>query len=149
MKSKSFQILHVAIVLAIISGLFFSCKKDDDDTEDTTPKLPGAFTDTVSYISQTWTTLNGLITPGYLMTTVTFEYDTTTAYAHTISADPDTISGKNSGKRSIEITGLTPNTTYHYRVIAQNSLGTSYGSDRTFTTLENYTKDITFNPASR
>jgi len=28
--------------------------------------------------------------------------------------------------------GLTPNTTYHYRVVAQNSRGLSYGADQTF-----------------
>ncbi len=32
------------------------------------------------------------------------------------------------------IGGLAPNTTYHFRAFATNSLGTSYGADRTFTT---------------
>jgi hypothetical protein len=31
--------------------------------------------------------------------------------------------------------GLQPGTTYHYRLVAQNSIGTSVGEDRTFTTL--------------
>jgi alpha-D-xyloside xylohydrolase len=30
------------------------------------------------------------------------------------------------------VTGLTPNTTYHYRAVAQNLSGTSYGADQTF-----------------
>jgi alpha-D-xyloside xylohydrolase len=30
------------------------------------------------------------------------------------------------------ITGLMPNTTYHYRAVAQNSSGTTYGADQTF-----------------
>lgn len=30
------------------------------------------------------------------------------------------------------ITGLTPNTTYHYRAVAQNTRGTTYGADQTF-----------------
>ena len=33
------------------------------------------------------------------------------------------------------IGGLTASTTYHFRIVATNSNGTRYGSDRTFTTL--------------
>src|SRR6202035_3423992 len=33
------------------------------------------------------------------------------------------------------ISGLTASTTYHFRIVAHNSGGTSFGSDRTFTTL--------------
>src|SRR5205823_445474 len=32
------------------------------------------------------------------------------------------------------LSGLTPGTTYHYRLVAQNTAGTSYGYDYTFTT---------------
>jgi hypothetical protein len=32
------------------------------------------------------------------------------------------------------VAGLTPGTTYHYRVVATNSTGVSYGTDQTFTT---------------
>ena len=38
-----------------------------------------------------------------------------------------------TGPFTSAITGLTPNTTYHYRAYATNSAGTSYGADRTFT----------------
>ena len=33
------------------------------------------------------------------------------------------------------IAGLSASTTYHFRIVATNSHGTRYGSDRTFTTL--------------
>jgi len=33
---------------------------------------------------------------------------------------------------SANVTGLTPDTTYHYRAVAQNSNGTIYGADQTF-----------------
>ena len=36
---------------------------------------------------------------------------------------------------SANISGLTASTTYHFRIVATNSAGTRYGSDRTFTTL--------------
>src|SRR5205807_92786 len=33
------------------------------------------------------------------------------------------------------VSNLTANTVYHFRIVAHNTRGTSYGSDRTFTTL--------------
>jgi len=33
------------------------------------------------------------------------------------------------------ISGLTASTTYHFRIVATNSSGTTYGSDSTFATL--------------
>src|SRR5438132_14348467 len=36
---------------------------------------------------------------------------------------------------SANISGLTANMTYHFRIVAHNAGGTSFGSDRTFTTL--------------
>ena len=37
---------------------------------------------------------------------------------------------------SYSLTGISPSTTYHYRAVANNSVGESYGSDMTFTTPE-------------
>ena len=36
---------------------------------------------------------------------------------------------------SADVIGLSANTTYHIRIVATNSAGTSYGSDQSFTTL--------------
>jgi hypothetical protein len=36
---------------------------------------------------------------------------------------------------SANLSGLTAHTTYHFRIVATNSAGTTYGSDRTFRTL--------------
>ncbi|MFY8004183.1 MAG: gliding motility-associated C-terminal domain-containing protein, partial [Chitinophagaceae bacterium] len=53
--------------------------------------------------------------------------------------------GSGLGNFSQNITALTPNTTYHYRAYAINSVGTSYGADSVFTTLPNpeFNKNIT------
>jgi len=60
-----------------------------------------------------------------------FEYGETEAYGTITPTE-----SKNTGQTfSQAITGLSPNTTYHYRAIATNSVGTAYGSDQTFTTL--------------
>ncbi len=63
-------------------------------------------------------------------TYVWFQYGETTNY------------GKETPKKElsspgvycIQVNGLEPNTTYHYRAVAQNSAGTAYGEDKTFTT---------------
>jgi hypothetical protein len=48
-----------------------------------------------------------------------------------------TSDGTGVGIYTSNITGLLPNTTYHIRAYATNSVGTAYGSDLTFTTLNN------------
>lgn len=45
-------------------------------------------------------------------------------------------SGTGTGEFSINVTGLTANTTYHVRAYAVNSKGTSYGDDVTFKTID-------------
>jgi hypothetical protein len=47
---------------------------------------------------------------------------------------PCTSDGTGTGTFSSSLTGLSASTTYHYRAFATNSVGTSYGSDLTFTT---------------
>jgi len=47
------------------------------------------------------------------------------------------------------ISGLAASTTYHFRIVATNSRGTSYSGDRTFTTLPSTGSPVvTTNPAS-
>jgi uncharacterized protein (TIGR02145 family) len=141
------NVAYILILVFVLSAVTRCKKKDDETTTDITkPAAPSVYTDTVSYVSQTWATLNSLIGAGNLMTTISFEWDTTSNYEHTAAANPDTLSGHTTTKRITEITGLIPNTSYHYRVKAVNSMGTSYGNDKTFTTLPVYVKDIVFNP---
>lgn len=49
--------------------------------------------------------------------------------------------GTGTGEFSINITGLTANTTYHVRAYAMNSKGTAYGNDVTFKTMD-YTAPV-------
>jgi plastocyanin len=62
-----------------------------------------------------------------------FEYGTTTGYGQK-TAEASAGSGTSSVDRSVAVNGLTPSTTYHFRMVAKNPSGTSFGSDRTFTT---------------
>jgi len=57
-----------------------------------------------------------------------FEYGETTAYGTTTSTE-----SKETGENfSQALSGLTPGKHYHFRAIATNSAGTTYGSDRQF-----------------
>ena len=97
---------------------------------------PGASTGTATDVTATTATLTGTVNPNKEVTTYYFEYGTTTAYG---SRTPDQTVGGNAGK-SVEatITGLAPNTTYHFRLVARNPSGRDTGDDATFTTLADY-----------
>jgi hypothetical protein len=51
------------------------------------------------------------------------------------TANSKTTDGSGIGTFTSNITGLTPNTTYHVRAYATNAAGTEYGNDLSFTTL--------------
>jgi hypothetical protein len=76
-------------------------------------------------------TLNGTVNPNGLSTTYYFEWGAATAYGNTIPSTPASAGSGTSGVHvSADITGLSPDTRYHYRLVAVSSAGTSYGSDR-------------------
>lgn len=78
--------------------------------------------------------LNGATNPRGLSTQYQFEWGTTTEYGNTAPASPKALSSTKYSKVSETIVGLKPEQTYHYRVVATNNSGTSYGADRTLTT---------------
>ena len=58
-----------------------------------------------------------------------------TTQAPTLS-DSHTTDGTDTGSFTSSLTDLTPNTTYYVRAYATNGVGTSYGNEETFTTLD-------------
>ena len=85
-------------------------------------------------------TLYGVVNPNSLKTTITFEYGTSTNYGYS-STPHDTI-GSVPLIISAVITGLSSNTTYHFRIKSQNSLGITYSDDKTFIT-KNFGSTVT------
>ncbi|NVN92199.1 MAG: RHS repeat protein [Desulfuromonadales bacterium] len=97
---------------------------------------PTVTTGSASGVSGSGATLNATVTANNLETTVTFEYGLTTAYGTTVSASQNPVTGNLATPVSRSITGLTPpfGTPYHYRAVAVNSKGTTYGGDKTLAT---------------
>jgi len=95
---------------------------------------PLAQTEEASAVASTTTTLNGQVNPNGASTTVMFEYGLTTTYGTEVAADQSPVTGTTATSVSAGMTGLDAGTTYHYRVKAENSGGTTYGNDMTFNT---------------
>lgn len=96
---------------------------------------PTGTTSAATAITPTGATLNGTVNPHGQATTYRFQLGTSTAYGTTLPA-PDGAVGSDSSDHSISqaVSGLTPNTTYHYRIVASGLGLTIPGADTTFTT---------------
>ena len=81
-------------------------------------------------------TLRGAVNPNHLDTTYRFEFGTSISYGTNLpSPDADIGSGETAVAVAQEVSGLAPNTTYHYRVVAHNAEGTRASPDQAFTTV--------------
>ena len=94
---------------------------------------PVATTGSAEQVTTSSARVGGTVNPGGAATTYHFEYGTTTAYG--LSSTP-----RNAGTGSEPVTvhatlaGLTADTEYHYRVVAENGAGTAKGNDATLHT---------------
>ncbi len=99
------------------------------------PNSPTVVTGSASAVGSGSATLNATVNPnGGTVTECKLEYGTTVAYGQSATCTPSPGSGTSPVAVSAALTGLTANTTYHFRISATNAGGTSKGSDQTFTT---------------
>jgi hypothetical protein len=95
------------------------------------PAAPLGSTGPATTITQISATVTGTVAANGLPTTWHFEYGPTSAY---VSETPPQSGAVGTTNVSASLTGLADAQTYHYRLVATNGLGTSYGADQTFTT---------------
>lgn len=95
---------------------------------------PDAATDAASSIGSTSAVLNATVNPRGSSTAVCFEYGPTVAYGFT-TATQQVGAGSAPTSAARAISGLATATLYHARVKAWNAGGSTYGADRTFSTL--------------
>jgi hypothetical protein len=89
---------------------------------------------TATLVTSSSAVVRGTVNPNDRDTRYRFEYGTTVAYgAQTPSASAG--DGESAQPVSVTLTGLVPSTTYHFRLVASNDKGTTWGPDHTFTTL--------------
>lgn len=90
--------------------------------------MPEAFSDPASSVTSSSMTFNGRILAGGLATTYWFEYGGTTAYGSTTPVQ-NLAAGNTPITVNAAVSGLTLSS-YHFRLVAQNSRGISYGVDQ-------------------
>ena len=104
--------------------------------------IPTVQTTVVSNLVNTSATLNATVDNSNLISNVSFDYGTSVTYGTNVQAVINTtepvVTGSHPANPMIlvkaDISGLLPNTTYHFRVKVNNQLGTIYGDDFNFTT---------------
>ncbi|MBL8923833.1 MAG: hypothetical protein JNJ54_33565 [Myxococcaceae bacterium] len=110
----------------------------------TTPPLAPLVTSaSTSFITDTSATLNGSVTPRGDVTTAWFRYSTMNPGACNDSfgtrtpatGGTDVGSGNSAQAVTQLLSGLSPSTTYYWCALAQNSVGTSFGTIVSFTTV--------------
>ena len=96
------------------------------------PTITGA---SVTNITSTGATVSAEIYPHGEVTTYRVEYGPSNTYG---ASTPEASISAQHGPASIQaqLTGLAPNSEYHYRIIATNSTGSEQSPDATFTTGE-------------
>ncbi len=98
-----------------------------------TPSPPSVSTSGNSNISYSSAILYGYVNPHGQATGYVFQYGTTSGYGGQTSLAPAG-NGTISIKLSQTVSGLQPDTTYHYRIVAVSPAGTTDGKDATFKT---------------
>jgi hypothetical protein len=76
-----------------------------------------------------------LVDPENEVTSCIFEYGKTLTFGSTVSCEPGSLEGSGLQFVSGTFAGLTPSTTYHYRVVATNGSGKTEGTAGEFSTL--------------
>ena len=99
-----------------------------------TAAAPSASTDPATAVTSNSATLNGAVNPRNEATTFYFEYGTTNTYGSRTPDQGPTGAVSQNIDVSAAITGLSPGTEYHFRLVAVNASGTRRGGDRRFTT---------------
>ena len=95
---------------------------------------PLLFSQGATDITHYTATIGGATNPTTGLTSAWLEWGTTTAYGNS-STEQNLGSGTATVSISASLTGLTPNTVYHYRMAGRNAQSTVYSADATFTTV--------------
>lgn len=116
-----------------VVAISFSGTRYGPDEVLTTPDVPAVELSEVGSVGETTAHLGAAVKPNGSATTVSFEYGSSIAYGR--SAGPLSIAAVSGEQQvGVDLSGLEPETTYHFRAVATNAFGSTSGPDQTFTT---------------
>ena len=95
---------------------------------------PTVVTNDADHIASTTSTLHGTINPNLSASFMYFELGSGTNYDMTFQGPNAPFAGNLDQAVSVVANGLTPNTTYHFRLVASTQFGSFFGADKQFTT---------------
>lgn len=131
LKSAAYSVGQHAVVVTATDAVGMKTTKEFMIKLGTAPP-PAVVTGLTANTNTTSGTLFGTVNPNGLDTTFHFDYGPTVSYgSKTPSVEPHAGWGNSPISVGGPLSNLTPNTVYHYRLVATNESGTSYGADRT------------------
>ncbi len=99
---------------------------------------PTVVTGAASSVTQSSANLNATVNPnGETVSDCHFEYGTSMSYGSSVPCTSLPGSGESPVAVSAPLESLSEGTTYHFRIVATNPSGSSYGTDQAFSTLAN------------
>jgi hypothetical protein len=127
--------LMVLIAALVITFNYIGCGGGGGGSSSGSSNTPSFLvtTNPATNITRTAVTLNGVVNPNGVNTTIYFQYGKTLTYGSTIGYQ-NVGSGMSNLNILVNLTGLQPNTIYNYRIRASRSGNTSSGVNQTFTT---------------
>jgi uncharacterized protein (TIGR02145 family) len=141
MKTKmwSYPLALTGALLILTS----SCNKSNDNTNPPpVSQVPVLTTDVASNITQT-TAISGGNVSSQGSSAVTARGVCWSISSNPLTSDAQTADGGGTGNFTSNLTGLTPNTPYYVRAYATNNVGTGYGNQVSFTTLQGTGETLT------
>ncbi|MFO1481807.1 MAG: choice-of-anchor D domain-containing protein [Verrucomicrobiaceae bacterium] len=109
---------------------------------------PSAITNAATGVTKTTATLQGSANPNEVSTMASFEYGLTTSYGSETTAQNIGAGTTSVNLSPVSLSGLQPNTAYHFRTKAVNSSGTALGDDVVFITDADPPVAVSAAPAS-
>jgi uncharacterized protein (TIGR02145 family) len=100
-----------------------------------TAQEPSAITKAATDITDSSATLHATVNPNSSPTSIYFEYGSSTDYGNVVEVKESQLSGLTDVSISATISELSHSAIYHYRVMAENKVGITYGDDMTLMTL--------------
>jgi hypothetical protein len=94
---------------------------------------PSAISNSAGSITSGTAVVSGIVNPNGSSTAGFFQWGPTVSYGNSTPTQ-SLGSGTTDVTVSVVLTALSPNTTYHFRTVATNNAGTSYGNDMVFAT---------------